>query len=101
MVEPGSSLRIVAIVTQMLLNHALKSIKIAINYKYYCSLNVQLLQLQCFLGQALVSHCTNQDKHLLNTWLDDLEKTLTHAKLMLNKCIGQHENITIFGRGMN
>lgn len=100
MLEPGSNLCIVTIVTQMLLNHALKSITIAINYKYYCSLNVQLLQLQCFLGQALVSHCTNQDKLLLNTWLDDLEKTLTHA-LMLNKCIGQHQNITIFGRGIN
>jgi hypothetical protein len=85
----------------MLLNHALKSITIAMNYKYYCSLNVQLLQLQCFLGQALVSHCTNQDKLLLYTWLDDLEKTLTRAKLMLNKCIGQHQNIIIFGRGIN
>jgi len=101
MVEPWSNLHIVAIMTQMLLNHALKSIKIAINYKYCCSLNVQLLQLQCFLSQALVSHCTNQDKLLVNTWLDDLEKTLTHAKLMLNKCIGQHQNITIFGRGIN
>ncbi len=31
-------------------------------HQLHCSLNVQLLQVQCFLGQALVSHCTNQDK---------------------------------------
>jgi hypothetical protein len=101
MVKPRSNLRIVTIVTQILLNYVLKFIKITINYKYCCSLNVQLLQLQCFLGQALVSHYTNKNKLLLNTWSDDLEETLIHAKLMLNKCIGQHQNITIFGRGIN
>jgi hypothetical protein len=74
MVKPGSGLRIVTIVTQILLNHALKSIKITINYKYCCSLNVRLLQLQCFLRQALVSYCTNQNRLLL-----------THGSMIVKK----------------